>query len=229
MTWRSAISRASRVAQIELRLAGTPFALGGLDRDAGALHAVADRADQALLLGRLQDVIVLDVPAGGLETFVALLAGALVRLVEHVELELGRHVGAVAHRLGALDLATQDRARRVRQQLAVVVDHVAEHQRGAAPATGSGARSRGPAGSRSRRSRDPRTPRRSPGPAPSPCRRRADSRRRASRAPPARRRSVRSRACRSAGPACRESTPARCRSSRRRRRAAACRGRDCRP
>jgi hypothetical protein len=120
-----------RVAQIELGLARTPFAFGGFDRDAGALHAVADGADQALLLGRLADVIVLDVPAGCLETFVAFLPGALVRLVEHVELELGRHVGAVAEGLCALDLAAQDRARRMGQELAVMIDHVAEHQGGA--------------------------------------------------------------------------------------------------
>ena len=119
------------VAQIELGLAGSPLALRELDRDAGAVHAVPDRPDQALLLGGLEDVVVLDVPAGGLEVAVDLLACAVERLVEDVELELGGHVDDEAQLARPRHLALEDRARRMRHGLTVVVDHVAEHQRGA--------------------------------------------------------------------------------------------------
>ena len=117
------------VAEVELGLARAPFALGELDRDAGGVHAVADRPDQALFLGGLEDVVVLDVPAGGLELFVDLGARHIVRLVEHVELELGRHVDLEALLSCAGDLALQDRARAVRHVFPMVVDDVAEHER----------------------------------------------------------------------------------------------------
>ena len=81
------------VDQVDLLLARPPFALGDLDRDAGGVHAVADRPDQALFLGGLEDVVVLDVPAGVLEVAVALLPCLVVGFVEEVELQLRRHLG----------------------------------------------------------------------------------------------------------------------------------------
>jgi hypothetical protein len=74
-------------------------------------------------------VVVLDVPAGALEAFVGLGARLIIGLVEHVELELGRHVDPEAQLTGAGDLAFEDRTRAVRHVFAMVVDHVAEHQR----------------------------------------------------------------------------------------------------
>jgi hypothetical protein len=67
----------------------------------------------------------------GLEVAVDLLAGALERLVEHVELELGGHVDLEAEIARPGDLALEDRARRMRHVMPVGVDHVAEHERGA--------------------------------------------------------------------------------------------------
>ena len=64
------------IADVDLLLARAPLALGVLDRDAGALQAVADGAHHALLLGGLEDVIVLDVGAGGLQARDSALASA---------------------------------------------------------------------------------------------------------------------------------------------------------
>jgi hypothetical protein len=47
------------VADVDLLLPRIGLALGVLDRDAGAVEAVADRAHHLLLLGRLEDVVVL--------------------------------------------------------------------------------------------------------------------------------------------------------------------------
>ena len=84
------------IDQVQLLLARPPLALALLNRDAGRLHAVADRPHQRLALGGLEDMVVLDVPAGGLEIAVALLARGRVAVVEDVELELRGHLGGVA-------------------------------------------------------------------------------------------------------------------------------------
>ena len=76
------------VADIDLFLARAPFALRILDRDAGAVEPVADRPHHALFLGGLEDVVVLDVVAGGGRVDVALLADGLVVLVEQIEFQL---------------------------------------------------------------------------------------------------------------------------------------------
>ena len=119
------------VADVDLLLPRPPFALRVLDRDAGALQALADGAHDAFLLGGLQDVIVLDVAAGGLEAVEALAGGALVALVEQIELELGGEVGAHVALLEPGDLGLQDLPRRMRHLVVVVIEHVAQHQRGA--------------------------------------------------------------------------------------------------
>jgi hypothetical protein len=73
-------------------------------------------------------VVVLDVPAGGLEIAIALIAGGPVAVVEDVELELGRHLGGVALLLEPTQLSLEHRARAVGQLFAVMVGHVAQHQ-----------------------------------------------------------------------------------------------------
>ena len=117
------------VADVDLLLARAPLALGVLDRDAGALQAGADRPHDALFLGRLEDVVVLDVGAGRRQLGVVLGPGALVGLVEEVELQLRGEEGAHLHRVEARRLALQDRPRRDRDVFVmVVIEHVAEHQ-----------------------------------------------------------------------------------------------------
>ena len=59
------------------------------------VEAVADRPHHPLLLGGLEDVVVLDVAPGGLEVVVALVGGALVGLVEEIEFELGGEEGLI--------------------------------------------------------------------------------------------------------------------------------------
>ncbi len=119
------------IDEVQLLLAGAPLAFALLHRDAGGFHAVADRAHQRLALGGLQDVVVLDVPAGRLEIAVVLLARRRVAVIEGVELELRGHLGGVAERLHALELPLEDRARAVWQRLAIMVGDVAEDQGGA--------------------------------------------------------------------------------------------------
>ena len=81
----------SGVAQVDLVLAGTPLALAELDRDAAALHAVPDLADEPLLPGALQDVVILHVLAVGLEVVIVLRAApARTSRGTDVEFELRR-------------------------------------------------------------------------------------------------------------------------------------------
>src|SRR5205085_12425096 len=61
------------VAHVELVLAVAPFAFRSLDGDAGPLQVPAHRAMEALGARALEDVIVLEVPAGGFEVAVTLL------------------------------------------------------------------------------------------------------------------------------------------------------------
>ena len=90
---------------------------------------LADGAHDALLLGGLQDVIVLDVGAGGLEAVVALGRRRLVGLVEQIELELGGAERAQLAGREPLDLALEHGARRMRHVVVVMVEHVGQHQR----------------------------------------------------------------------------------------------------
>src|SRR5258706_12397841 len=76
------------VAHVHLVLAVAPFALGGLDRHAGQLEVAAHRGVEALGACALQDVIVLEVPAGGLEVAVSLQRRVAVAGAEEVVLEL---------------------------------------------------------------------------------------------------------------------------------------------
>jgi hypothetical protein len=125
MTWSSAHGMGSP----DLLLPGAPLALAALDPDARAQHAVADVAVDPLLLGGLEDVVVLGVVADRLEIRIPLLLGDLVRVLEEDELELGGDQHAVAGGGGALHLTLQDAARRLLDRMAVVIDQVAEDER----------------------------------------------------------------------------------------------------
>src|SRR5580765_890723 len=119
-----------RVAEVDLFLSAAPLALRGLDRYVRGLHAVADRADQRLLLRGLQDVVVLEVAGHRREVVVALSMRLLERLLETIELELGRGLDDVAEGRRALDLPLEDPAWRFLDRLPLFGEHVAEHERG---------------------------------------------------------------------------------------------------
>ena len=118
------------VDDVELVLAGTPFALARLDRNAARLEMPAERRVVGLLLGALQHVVVLDVPAEGFEVLEALGLRRVVGLLEDVVLELGGAHGGVPELLQALDLALENAARRDLDRLVVALgEQVADHQR----------------------------------------------------------------------------------------------------
>src|SRR4029453_10721251 len=94
------------------------LALGELDRDAGAVHGVADLADEVLVLGRLEYVVVLDERRVRRQPGVAPGPGVVEGVLEQVELELGAAVHRVPGRRSPLDLALEDSPRRHLDRLA---------------------------------------------------------------------------------------------------------------
>src|SRR3954462_12795795 len=87
------------------------------------------RCVEALGARALQDVIVLEVPAGGLEVAIAALRGIAIAGAEEVMLELGRRECAVAQLVGRVHLRAQDRARRDADELmALLVLDVAQDE-----------------------------------------------------------------------------------------------------
>ena len=88
---------------------------------------VADGPHDAFFLGRLQDVIVLDVIARRLEIAIALGMRALIALVEQEEFEFGGHIGLHLVIGEALELLLQDGARRMRNILmCMVIEDIAD-------------------------------------------------------------------------------------------------------
>src|SRR6185436_11271728 len=101
-----------------------------LDGHAGELQVPARGGMEALGARALQDVIVLEVPAGGLEIAIALLRGVAIARAEEVMLELRRRKCREAELACGIDLAPQDRARRHGDELvALLVLHVAKDER----------------------------------------------------------------------------------------------------
>ena len=92
------------VAEVDLLLPGPRLALRGLDADAGAVHPVPDLAEQRLVVGRREDVVVEDVRHRRRQAAVALCVRLLVRLAQQVELELRADHHLEAERPRALDL-----------------------------------------------------------------------------------------------------------------------------
>jgi hypothetical protein len=94
------------------------------------VQTVADRPHHRLFLGGLEDVVVLDVVAGGLRLPIALGVNRLIALVEQVEFELGGEIRLHAHGLQPRQLLLQQAARGVRYVLVtVMVEHVGDDQR----------------------------------------------------------------------------------------------------
>ncbi len=118
------------IADVDLLLAGARLALGTLHRHARAVQPGADRPHHLLLLGGLEDVVVLVV---GADRRHAAVAGGMqlgIAVGEEEEFELGGHHRLVAHLAQPGDLPLQHRARRMRHVgMGVMVEHVAEHQR----------------------------------------------------------------------------------------------------
>ena len=200
-------------------LPATGLTLGELDRDAGAVDAVADRADQVLVACRLQDVVVLDHVRVRREVRVALGRSFVERLAEQEELELGRELERVARarpraRPGAAGSGAGDTS----TGAAVLLVERRRTSRARSPrARGCAASSRDRAAARCRRSPGPSSRTRSRGARSSRSRRRAGSCTRGSgpgRSPCDRPSSARSPACPSGGPAGRGRRPEPCRASR---------------
>ena len=112
-------------------LAVAPFALGGLDRHAGVLQVPSRSRMEALGAGALQDVIVLEIPAGGLEVTVAFLRRIAIARAEEVVLQLRRGKRLEIHLASAINLASQDRPGCHRHQVVrLLVLDVADDERG---------------------------------------------------------------------------------------------------
>src|SRR5256714_8504517 len=81
------------VAEVDLLLPRPCLALRGLHGDAGAVHAVPDRAQQRLVVRRGEDEVVEDVRHGGRQVPVVLAVRLLEAVLEEEELELGAEHG----------------------------------------------------------------------------------------------------------------------------------------
>ena len=136
-----------REAEVDLVLARPRLALRGLDPDAGAVHPVPDLADETLVVGRGEDVVVEDVRDRGREVLVALRPGLLEGLAQEVELELRAEHRLEPERRSPLDLGPQNLPRRRLDGRAVVPLDVAEDERRRLEPRDPAERARGPASS----------------------------------------------------------------------------------
>ncbi len=118
-----------RVDEVDLVLPRPGLAFRALHGDPGAMHAVADLADQRLVVRGRQDVVVEDVRRRGREEAVLLRVCVLVALTEDVELELGAEHRLEAELPRTLDLALEHLPGRGRRRGSVVVLEVAEDER----------------------------------------------------------------------------------------------------
>src|SRR5207247_11064471 len=100
------------------------------DRDARTLHPLTYGAQEGLVVGRGEDVVVEDVGHRRRQVDVMLGVRFGERLLEQEELELRARHGLEAQRAGPLDLRPQYLTRRGADWLTVVPGHVAQHQRG---------------------------------------------------------------------------------------------------
>ena len=124
-----AVGHGQRVSifDVDLFLARAPFAFRILDRNAGGSELLAQRPHHALFLGGLEDVVILDVVAGGPGVTETLVEDRAVVLVEEVKFELAREVRGEAHLFEPGELRLQHGARRMRDRLMVmVVDEIAQ-------------------------------------------------------------------------------------------------------
>ena len=204
------------VAEDDLVLTGVALALGRLDVQAGAGHAVADGAQQRLHPRGPDHGVVDVVLVGGLQVRVARGPRLLEGVAEDDELQLGPGVRrrARARPAGRAGRAAPGGARRRRGSRPPRARRTAPSP--CPPATAAGAAWTGRAAGRSRRSRPTTTTSRSRRPCSSRRRRRAGScTPRCRGAGPGRGSTRRRTACPAGVPACRSWPRPRCRSSRR--------------
>ena len=109
------------IAQIQLVLAGSPFAFTEFDRYAALVHMAADAGVDALFLGALQHVVVLDIPAEGFKVFVVFLAGCCKGILEEIVFEFRAALGRIAEFGQAVDLDFEHGARSNGDRLVGVV------------------------------------------------------------------------------------------------------------
>ena len=91
-------------------LATACLALAELDRHTGEFEVAPELTDDVFVLGRLQDVIVLEPRAVRRETAVALVVGLVVGVLEQVELDLACHHREKSECGGGLHLAAEHSA-----------------------------------------------------------------------------------------------------------------------
>ena len=118
------------IAEVDLVLAEVALALGVLDHQTGAGHAVADPADQRLHPGRPEYRVIDVVEVRGLEVSKALVPRLLVAVTEKDELELGGRVRRPAPLGQPRELPAQDLPRRGDHVRSVGPGDVREAQRG---------------------------------------------------------------------------------------------------
>ena len=162
-------------AEVDLLLARPRLALRRLDAHPGGLHPVPDLAQEGLVVGRREDVVVEDVRHRRRQPGVLLGVRLLERLAEEIELELAAHHRRQAECRRPLHLRLQHLPRR---RLRPASRRGSARRRARAPsprARGSGAASPCRAARRSRRSPAPSSRSRSPARGPSPSRGRAGS------------------------------------------------------
>ena len=111
-------------------LAASPLALGALDRDPGRGQRPSGGTDVPLDAGSLQQVVVLDVPAGGFEIGVPLAMSVAVGVVEEEELQLRcRHDSKPSAAARSTWVASIDRGATATGACVCDVDDVAQHDR----------------------------------------------------------------------------------------------------
>jgi len=119
------------VTDVGFVLSWPPLPLAGLNRDAAPGQMAARRRVQHLFSRALQDVIILDVRAEGLQILVMLAAGLAVRLVEDVVFQLCAGLDGIAHLCGRGDLAFEKVARGNGDRgVRTFVVYIAKHERG---------------------------------------------------------------------------------------------------
>ena len=129
MTWLSAIVSASAKRKLISCWPGHASPFDVSTRMPGGLHPVPDLAQERLVVGRGEDVVVEDVRHRRRQAGVLLLVRLLEGLAEEIELELAAHHRREAERGRALELRLQHLARRRLHRRPVVPLHVAEHER----------------------------------------------------------------------------------------------------
>src|SRR5690349_8408354 len=97
------------ISEIDLVLTAAPFTFAALDGNAGGGHAVADRAHQRLVSGRLHKVVIDPVIARRLQVSIAAGEGGMVRLIEKVEFQLTGAETRKALVADEIQLASEDR------------------------------------------------------------------------------------------------------------------------